>query len=107
MAEIVAVADKVIVEIKPKDNISDGGIIMPDTAQSILPQNSGEVISVGPLCEKIEKGDVCLFHERGGMDLILDKVVLKVLKFDEVYAVIKPDATDELEEVLEESDAGE
>jgi len=103
MAEIIAVADKVIVKIVPKDNVSDGGIILPDTAQSILPQNSGEVISVGPLCENVVEGDVCLFHERGGMDIILGKHVLKVLKYDEVYAVIKP----EVDELLEKSDDGE
>jgi len=103
MTEIVAVADKVIVEIKPKSNVTDGGIIVPDNAQSILPQNSGEVLSVGPDCKMITAGDVALFHERGGMDIILGKSVLKVLKYDEVYAVIKPG----VDEMLEDADDGE
>jgi len=92
MIDIVAVKDKIVVSITPKDNVSDGGIIIPDSAGSVTPQNSGEVLSVGQeIKDVIVPGDVVLFHERGGMDIMLGKVVLKVLKYDEVYAVLKPE----------------
>jgi len=95
MVDIVAVKDKIVVEITPKDNVTEGGIIVPDSAGSVTPQNSGEVISVGKDVETIEVGDVALFHERGGMDIMLGKLVLKVLKYDEVYAVLKPEEGDD------------
>jgi len=91
MVDIIAVKDKIVVSITPKDRVTDGGIIVPDSVDSVTPQNSGEVISVGKDVESIEVGDVALFHERGGMDIMLGKITLKVLKYDEVYAVLKPE----------------
>lgn len=97
MIDILAVSDKVIVHLNKKENKTDGGLYIPDTAVSQTPQNSGEVLSVGKDVVDIEVGDVALFHERGGMDILLGKVLLKVLKYDEIYAVLKnKPAVDEL-----------
>ena len=89
MIDILAVSDKVIVQLNKKENKTESGLIIPDTAVSQTPQNSGEVLSVGKDINDISVGDVVLFHERGGMDILLGKVLMKVLKYDEIYAVIK------------------
>jgi len=94
--KILAVEDKIVVELLQKSNITKGGIHIPETAQSQEPQLYGKVISTGPKVEQIEDGDTIMFHERGGMDVIIDKQIFRVLGSSEIYAIIKDE--DESEE---------
>jgi len=85
-----AVNDKVIVKVLMEDNKTEGGIIVPEVAQGKLrPQGVGEVTSIGELVKEIEVGDIIMFHKQGGMDVLLDRNVCKVLKYDEVYGIMK------------------
>lgn len=83
---IEAIGDKVIVQVLKRSK-STGGLILPDTAQD--PQAYGKVISVGPDVEGIKEGDILVMHLRGGMDVVMDKFLLKVLKADEIYGHLK------------------
>lgn len=85
-----AVNDKIIVKILEEDNKTEGGIIVPEVAQGNLkPQEVGEVTSVGELVKEIEVGDTIMFNKHGGMAIILDRNLCKVLKYDEVYGILK------------------
>jgi chaperonin GroES len=85
-----AVNDKIIVKILEEDNKTEGGIIVPEVAQGNLkPQELGEVTSVGELVKEIEVGDTIMFNKHGGMSIILDRNLCKVLKYDEVYGILK------------------
>jgi chaperonin GroES len=85
-----AVNDKVIVKILEEENKTEGGIIVPEVAQGNLkPQELGEVTSVGELVKEIEVGDTIMFNKHGGMSIILDRNLCKVLKYDEVYGILK------------------
>jgi len=98
--KIIAVEDKIIVELLKKANVTKGGIVIPETAQSQEPQQYGKVISAGPKVEQIKDGDIVMFHERGGMDIVIDKQIFKVLGSTEVYAIIKDkDENEKLEPI--------
>jgi len=85
----IAVNDKIIVKILEEDNKTEGGIIVPEVAQGKLkPQGLGKVTSIGGLVKDIEVGDIIMFNKHGGMDIILDRHLCKVLKYDEVYGIM-------------------
>jgi len=88
MRKIQAINDHVIVEVVvPAENTSEGGIFLPGTVE-MEPQRYGNVISVGPDISDIKVGDVIAFAKFGGQDIILNRVVIKVLKKAEIYGVI-------------------
>lgn len=88
MSYMQAVKDKVIVEIIEKENKTESGLFMPETAQ-LEPQFYGKVISKGKEIDEVNEGDILSFNERAGMDLVYNKQKLKCLNIAEVYAVIK------------------
>jgi co-chaperonin GroES (HSP10) len=89
MAEFIqGVKDKIICEVLQEEKISDGGIIIPETAQK-SPQVTCKVVSVGKDVTEIVTGDIIYCHQRGGMDMMIKGKIYKILKFDEVYGVLK------------------
>ena len=85
----IAVNDKILVKMLEEDDKTEGGIIVPEVAKDHLkPQAFGEVTSVGKLVEEITVGDIIMFNKHGGMDIILNRNLCKVLKYDEVYGIM-------------------
>ncbi len=87
---IEAVKDKIIVKVLKEEQISDGGIILPENASSSAPQSLGEVQSIGPDASDetgIKKGDIIVFAKFGGQDIIINRLSLKVLMSGEVYGI--------------------
>ena len=87
--KIVAVEDKLVVELVQRETKTASGIFIPDNAQSLAPQNTGIVISAGPKVDIIKDGDTIMFHERAGMDVMLEEKLFKVIAVNEVYAILK------------------
>ena len=92
---IKAVADKIVVEIM-RANKTKGGLILP--TNGVEPQGYGRVLSVGELVDNIEIGDYLVYHPMAGMDMVLDKQILKVLKYEELYGIL---LDDDIKETLE------
>ena len=90
MKTIQAIGDKVIATIVKKSEELSSGIIIPDTVNQ-EPQGYGEVISVGEDVTTISKGDTILFHKQGGQDIILNRKIVKVLMYKEIYGILKED----------------
>lgn len=86
-----AVFDKIVVKDLPQDEITSGGIVMPETAVK-APQANCEVLSIGPEVELeyLTVGDTILCHPNAGMAIMIDSTIMRVLKFDEVYAILPP-----------------
>ncbi len=86
-----AVYDKIIVKDLPQDDITKGGIVMPETAVK-SPQSNCEVLSIGDeVCfEDLKVGDTILCHPNAGMAIMVDGEIMKVVKFEEVYAILPP-----------------
>lgn len=90
MEKIVqGVTDKIVVKIINQAKKTKGGIIIPETAQK-EPQLYCEVISRGDkVTSEIQVGNIILCHQSGGMDIMVDNEIYKVLKDEEVYGVLK------------------
>lgn len=66
-----------------------GGLILP--SKGIDPQAFGQVISCGDIIAKetsIEVGTYLVFHPGAGMDIVMKKQIMKVLKFEELYGIL-------------------
>lgn len=95
---ITATGDKIIVVLM-KANKTKGGLHLPENTQE--PQAYGKVVSIGEdlnQCKNINKGDYLVFHPHAGMDMLLDRQILKVLKYDELYGILD---SNEIKETLE------
>jgi len=90
MSEFIqGVNDKIIAKVLEQDNKTEGGIIVPDNAIK-EPQIYCKVISVGELVgETVKPGDTLLCHRNGGMDIMYKRSIYKVLKYDEIYGLLK------------------
>ena len=94
---IKAIKDKVVATMMTREK-TRSGIIIPDSVQE--PQAFSQVISVGEDVSVIKKGDIIVTHIRGGMDVVIDKEIIKVLKEDEIYGILNDQQTiDSLEEI--------
>jgi chaperonin GroES len=88
--------DRVIVEPIEKNNLSAGGIALPETAKE-EPQQ-GIVIAVGPglrdaegkrLALDVSVGDEIVFSRYGGSTLKHDGKTLLILREEEIFAIIE------------------
>jgi len=85
---IKAIEDK-LVTILMRRTKSSGGLHLPETASD--PQSYCKVISIGEKAKNagIKEGDIVVAHIRAGMDSVIGKSLLKVLKVDEVYGILE------------------
>jgi len=88
--------DRVLVKRLEEEEVTKGGIIIPDTAKE-KPQR-GEVAGVGPgktsddgkkIEMAVKKGDIVLFNKYAGTEIKIDTVVYLVMREDDILAVIE------------------
>ncbi|MCK5603333.1 hypothetical protein KAR91_15725 [Candidatus Pacearchaeota archaeon] len=80
---------------------TSGGIIIP--GNSADPQAYGKVVSVGEdvPSDIIKEGDILVMHLNAGMDMVMEKKLMRTLKYDEVYGILKDkDFEKNLEEMV-------
>lgn len=87
--EIKALHDKVICKVVKHDNVTASGIILPDGEGASTAKQDYVVTSVGDQVTTIEVGDSIACHERGGMDYMHSGTIYKILKYEEIYGIIK------------------
>lgn len=88
MKNIKAINDIVVAEeIIRTEERTAGGLIVPQTAK-VEPQKYGKVLSVGEKVDNIKIGDIIVFHQSGGQAVLLDGVIQRVLKKDEIYGIL-------------------
>lgn len=89
--------DRVIVKPLTQEEVTKSGIVLPDTVEKEK-KEQGEVVAVGPgrLNEKgirnapeVKVGDRVLFGKYAGEDAEIDGVEYKVLKEEDVLAVVE------------------
>jgi chaperonin GroES len=88
--------DRVVVKPKGREEVTRGGIVLPDTAGE-KPQQ-GEVLSIGPgrtldngskVALDLKVGDTVLFAKYSGTEFKLDEDDLLVLAERDILAVIE------------------
>jgi chaperonin GroES len=91
--------DRVVIRRAEGDLISEGGIIIPDTAKE-KPQE-GEVIAVGPglrdessklIPLDVKAGDVVLFGKWSGTEVKIDGEDLLIMKESDIVGIVETGA---------------
>ena len=87
LSELKAVKNNVIVE--PISNkMTEGGLHIPETAQTQDPQVICNVVSIGPgAADEIQGAKQVICHPSAGLAMYVEKTIIKVVKDDEIYAV--------------------
>lgn len=93
---IQPLSDRIVVEAAAKEQVSAGGIILPDSAQE-KPQR-GKVIAAGPGKRLdsgqlapigVSVGDTVLYGKYGGTEVSVDGTDYVILRADDVLAVVE------------------
>jgi chaperonin GroES len=93
MAKIEPLGDRVVIKPIPKEEVSKGGIVLPDTAKE-KPQE-GKVIAVGPgrltedgnrIAMDVKRGDKVLYSKYAGTEFKLDGEELIIMREGDILA---------------------
>jgi chaperonin GroES len=93
MAKIQPLGDRVVIKPTPKEEVSKGGIVLPDTAKE-KPQE-GKIIAAGPgrLTEEgkrvamdVKKGDKVIYSKYAGTEFKLDNDELIIMREGDILA---------------------
>ena len=93
--KIKPLGDRVLVKPLEQDEVSKGGIIIPDSAKE-KPQE-GKVVAVGPgkktddgklLPMNVKKGDLVLMPKYGGTEVKIDDVEFQIVREDDILGTI-------------------
>ena len=88
-------ADRVVVEAAPAEEMSSGGIILPDTAQE-KPQQ-GTVVAVGPgkvsesgkeVAMSVKKGDNILYGKYSGTEFAFEGTEYLIMRESDILATL-------------------
>ncbi len=93
MAKLEPLGDRVVVKPISREEVTKGGIVLPDTAKE-KPQE-GEIIAVGPgkltedgkrVAMEVKKGDRIIYAKYGGIEIKLDDEELIILRESDILA---------------------
>lgn len=90
---IKPLADRVVVKVLTQEEVTSGGIVLPDTAKE-KPQE-GEVVAVGPgkyedgklVPMTVKVGEKVIFSKYGGTEVKVDGVEYLILRESDILAV--------------------
>ena len=93
--KIKPLADRVVVEPAEAEEVSAGGIILPDTAQE-KPQQ-GKVVAVGPgkvsdsgtlVDPTLKTGDSVLYGKYSGTEVTIDGTEYSIMRESDILAIL-------------------
>jgi chaperonin GroES len=93
MAKIEPLGDRVVIKPTPKEEVSKGGIVLPDTAKE-KPQE-GKIIAAGPgrltedgkrIAMEVKKGDKVIYSKYAGTEFKLDDEELVIMREGDILA---------------------
>jgi chaperonin GroES len=94
--QLKPLADRIVVKPMEAEEVTSGGIVLPDTAKE-KPQK-GEVVAVGPgkmldngkvVEMEVKVGDVIFYSKYGGTEIKINGEEYVILRQDDVLAVIE------------------
>ncbi len=92
-AKIKPLGDRVVIKPLPKEEVSKGGIVLPDTAKE-KPQE-GKIIAVGPgklsedgkrIAMEVKVGDKVIYSKYAGTEFKLDDEEVVILRESDLLA---------------------
>ena len=93
MAKIEPLGDRVVIKPNPKEEVSKGGIFLPDTAKE-KPQE-GQIIAIGPggrnndgqrIAMDSKIGDKVIYSRYAGTEFKLDEQELIIMRESDILA---------------------
>lgn len=93
MTKIKPLGDRVVIKPMSKEEVTKGGIILPDTAKE-KPQE-GEIIAVGPgrltddgqrIAMEVKVGDKVIYSKYAGTEFKLDDEELVIMRESDILA---------------------
>ena len=93
--KVKPLSDRVVVEPAPAEDVSSGGIILPDTAQE-KPQQ-GTVVAAGPgkasdsgktVAMEVKKGDRVLYGKYSGTEFSFEGTDYIIMRESDILAVL-------------------
>ncbi len=93
MSKLVPLGDRVVIKPSPKEEVSKGGIVLPDTVKE-KPQE-GEVIAVGPgkltddgsrLPMDVAVGDIVIYSKYAGTEFKQDDEDVVIMRESDILA---------------------
>ncbi|MCA9561335.1 MAG: co-chaperone GroES [Myxococcales bacterium] len=96
MAKIRPLDDRIVVKVLDAEEVSAGGIVLPDSAKE-KPQR-GKVTAVGEgkllddgkrTAPEVKKGDVVIYGKYAGSDVKVDGEDFKILRESEILAKVE------------------
>ncbi len=92
---IKPLGDRILIEQLPAEEKTAGGIIIPDTAKEkpqqakVIAVGDGKLVNGKRVPLDIKKGNKILFSKYGGDEVSVDGKELKIIKEEDVLAVIE------------------
>jgi len=92
-AKIEPLGDRVVIKPLPKEEVSKGGIVLPDIAKE-KPQE-GEIVAVGPgrlsedgkrIAMEVKQGDKVIYSKYAGTEFKLDDEELVIMRESDILA---------------------
>jgi chaperonin GroES len=94
--KIQPLADRVIVKAKEAEEVTKGGIILPDTAKekpiegNVVAVGSGRVTEDGKaVAMNVKVGDSVLYGKYSGTEIKIDGVEYLIMRESDIYGIIK------------------
>ena len=87
--------DRILVKQIEAENKTSGGIIIPDTAKEkpqegkVIAVGSGKIVDGKRIELDVKKGDKILFSKYGGDEIKIEGVEYKILKEEDILAIIE------------------
>ena len=94
--KVTPLADRVVVKPLTREEVTKGGILLPDTAKEKPTQ--GKVVAVGPggrdedgklVPMEVKEGDIVLFAKWGGNEVKIGDTEYLIMKEDDVMGIIE------------------
>lgn len=93
--KITPLGDRILVEVLEAEEVTKGGIVLPDTAKE-KPQQA-KVVAVGKgkmlddgkyAAPEVKKGDIILYGKYSGTELKLDEKNLLMLREEDILGIV-------------------
>jgi len=94
--KIRPLADKILIKRVEAENITKGGIVLPDTAKEkprrgkVVSLGDGKLLESGKRAEfQVKVGDEVLFSSYGGTEIKVDGEELLIMEESDILAVLR------------------
>lgn len=93
--KIKPLGDRILVEQLEAESKTAGGIIIPDSAKEkpqqakVIAVGTGKIVGGKRISLDVKKGDKVLFSKYGGDEVTIDGKELKILKEEDILAIIE------------------